>query len=67
MQEIRCGSCRRKLAEGEYTRLAIKCPRCGAFNHLSAESAFPERHRASTQGKDCGQHHSSKETGTAAG
>lgn len=43
MEEIRCGSCRRKLAEGEYTRLSIKCPRCGAFNQLSAESAPSER------------------------
>ena len=43
MQEIRCGSCRRKLAEGEYIRLAIKCPRCGAFNQLSAASASTER------------------------
>lgn len=45
-QEIRCGACRRKLGEGEYTRLAIKCPRCGALNQfLSALSASqPERH-----------------------
>ena len=42
MNEIRCGSCRRKLAEGEYIRLAIKCPRCGAFNQLSAQSAPKE-------------------------
>lgn len=53
MQEIRCGTCHRKLAEGEYIRLAIKCPRCGTFNQLSASSAFPERRRASnTQGKE---------------
>ncbi|MPT03590.1 MAG: Com family DNA-binding transcriptional regulator [Delftia sp.] len=42
MQEIRCGSCRRKLGEGVFSRLAIKCPRCGAFNQLSASSATPE-------------------------
>ncbi|MFS4552603.1 Com family DNA-binding transcriptional regulator [Comamonas resistens] len=57
MTEIRCGSCRKKLAEGEYIRLAIKCPRCGAFNQLSAESAFPERHGASTEGKERGKNH----------
>ena len=57
MNEIRCGSCRRKLAEGEYIRLAIKCPRCGAFNQLSAQSAFPERLRASTEGKERGKNH----------
>lgn len=44
--EIRCGACRRKLGEGEYTRLTIKCPRCGVLNQfLSALSASPtERH-----------------------
>ncbi|WEE79564.1 MULTISPECIES: Com family DNA-binding transcriptional regulator [Comamonas] len=57
MNEIRCGSCRRKLAEGEYIRLTIKCPRCGAFNQLSAQSAFPERPRASTEGKERGKNH----------
>ena len=68
MHEIRCGSCRRKLGEGEYTRLAIKCPRCGAFNQLSAPSAFPERQRASqSEGKDRGQHHKQQQTGTAPG
>lgn len=29
MQDIRCGSCNRKLGAGEYVRLTIKCPRCG--------------------------------------
>lgn len=35
MKEIRCGSCRKKLAEGQYIRLTIKCPRCHALNHFS--------------------------------
>jgi phage FluMu protein Com len=43
MDEIRCNNCQRKLAEGAYTRLAIKCPRCKALNTYvmaaSAESA----------------------------
>lgn len=43
MNEIRCGECRRKLGEGEYTRLTIKCPRCGVMNQLSAASATPAR------------------------
>lgn len=47
MDEIRCGNCHRKLGEGEYTRLAIKCPRCGHINQLSALSATPARRRAS--------------------
>lgn len=46
MEEIRCGSCNRKLAEGEYIRLAIKCPRCGAVNQLSAPSAFSKKENA---------------------
>ncbi|ADE10491.1 Com family DNA-binding transcriptional regulator [Sideroxydans lithotrophicus] len=47
METVRCGKCNRKLAEGEYTRLAIKCPRCGTLNQVSAESAKPERLGAS--------------------
>lgn len=44
MQEIRCGACRRKLGEGVFSRLAIKCPRCGALNQFqSAPSASLER------------------------
>ncbi|HGL5374053.1 TPA: Com family DNA-binding transcriptional regulator [Citrobacter farmeri] len=46
MKEIRCGHCRRKLAEGAFFCLSIKCPRCGTLNYLSAESikSEPERH-----------------------
>ncbi|MGE8614039.1 MAG: Com family DNA-binding transcriptional regulator [Achromobacter veterisilvae] len=36
MKEVRCGNCRRKLAEGVYIVLAIKCPRCGHMNNLKA-------------------------------
>lgn len=49
MNEIRCGNCRRKLAEGDYLRLSIKCPRCGTLNFMSAESASPERQGASSK------------------
>lgn len=38
MKEVRCGRCGRKLAEASFIELQIKCPRCGAFNHLKAES-----------------------------
>ncbi|MBN9365995.1 MAG: Com family DNA-binding transcriptional regulator [Comamonadaceae bacterium] len=31
MEEIRCGACGRKLGEGIFARLAIKCPRCGTL------------------------------------
>ncbi|WP_341771784.1 Com family DNA-binding transcriptional regulator [Burkholderia ambifaria] len=47
MQDIRCGSCNRKLGAGEYVRLTIKCPRCGAMNILRAASPLPAGHRAS--------------------
>ena len=47
MQDIRCGQCRKKLGTGEYSRLSIKCPRCGAMNELSAMSTEPERLGAS--------------------
>ena len=36
MEVIRCGACNKKLAEAEYIRLSIKCPRCGALNILKA-------------------------------
>ncbi|WP_082254766.1 Com family DNA-binding transcriptional regulator [uncultured Delftia sp.] len=58
MEEIRCGACRRKLAEGDYIRLCIKCPRCGAFNQLSAMSAPPELHRGPTAEINDKSHHS---------
>ena len=46
--DIRCGACGRKLAEGQYLLLSIKCPRCGTVNHLRAARPAPERHRASS-------------------
>ncbi|MFI5443671.1 Com family DNA-binding transcriptional regulator [Polaromonas sp. UC242_47] len=56
LEEIRCGSCQRKLGEGRYTSLNIKCPRCGALNILrasaadpSSQSAPPARRRASSK------------------
>ena len=50
MEEIRCSHCNRKLAEAEYTRLNIKCPRCGAYNHLRASEHPPARPGASPLG-----------------
>ncbi|WP_297575923.1 Com family DNA-binding transcriptional regulator [uncultured Deefgea sp.] len=38
MQNIRCAQCNKKLAEGRFIELSIKCPRCGALNHLKATS-----------------------------
>lgn len=34
MNEIRCGQCGKKLAEGVYTKLTIKCARCSTLNHF---------------------------------
>ncbi len=42
-EEIRCGHCKRKLAEAVFEQIAIKCPRCGTLNHLRAASPTPER------------------------
>ncbi|TPQ33404.1 Com family DNA-binding transcriptional regulator [Cupriavidus pinatubonensis] len=56
MQEIRCGSCNRKLGAGEYTRLTIKCPRCGTMNSLRAERPTPESRRASRTGDTIHEH-----------
>ncbi|WP_371927233.1 Com family DNA-binding transcriptional regulator [Methylomonas subterranea] len=36
METIRCGHCGRKLAEAAFTRLVIKCTRCGTLNDLKA-------------------------------
>lgn len=38
-KEIRCEMCRRLLAKGEALCLAIKCPRCGAINHVTANGS----------------------------
>ncbi|MFV0600238.1 MAG: Com family DNA-binding transcriptional regulator [Brachymonas sp.] len=38
-QDIRCSQCGRKLAEGLFVRLSIKCPRCLAINEFTTESA----------------------------
>lgn len=36
VEEVRCGKCHRLLAKASYSRLQIKCPRCGAINDLRA-------------------------------
>ena len=36
MEIVRCGKCRRNLAEAVFTKLSIKCPRCGVINQLKA-------------------------------
>lgn len=41
MQEVRCTACNRKLAEADFTRLHIKCPRCGTLVILRATSPHP--------------------------
>lgn len=43
LHEIRCAACRRKLGEGQYTLLRIKCPRCGTLNAL-VHSTEPATH-----------------------
>ncbi|HMS05728.1 MAG TPA: Com family DNA-binding transcriptional regulator, partial [Burkholderiaceae bacterium] len=53
--DIRCGHCARKLAEGQYVSLSIRCQRCGTVNHWAngpvrdsrAQSPIAARRRAS--------------------
>ncbi|WP_081906180.1 Com family DNA-binding transcriptional regulator [Methylobacter tundripaludum] len=47
METIRCGNCRKKLAEAEFIRLSIKCPRCGVINQLKAVEPLISMPRAS--------------------
>ncbi|PUA16824.1 Com family DNA-binding transcriptional regulator [Glaciimonas sp. PCH181] len=63
MLDIRCGNCSRKLGEGEYITLTIKCPRCGTLNHLRATRPAPACRRAS----DSGVHHGCKSDHPVAG
>ena len=42
--DIRCGTCGRKLGEGVFEILRIKCPRCKTINFLSASSALSVHH-----------------------
>lgn len=39
MNLIKCKSCGRLLAKGEYRTLEIKCPRCKTLNIMSIENA----------------------------
>ncbi|MDH4449219.1 MAG: Com family DNA-binding transcriptional regulator [Rhodoferax sp.] len=63
METIRCGQCQRKLAQAQYTRLEIKCPKCGTLNVLRASAAdrsgpspTPERLRASSKREPIDDH-----------
>lgn len=50
--DIRCGKCNRKLGEGQYIRLAIKCPRGGVLNHYRASTPIQRAHERPTLKKD---------------
>lgn len=52
MREVRCGNCQRKLAEAEFDRLKIKCPRCGTLNDVRAMRPSTERHGAPCSTKE---------------
>ncbi len=41
-REIRCGHCNRLLGKGTARDLEIKCPRCGALNHVRDTSPCSE-------------------------
>jgi len=55
MKDIRCTCCHKKLAEGEFIHLTIKCPRCKTLNILSTRSATTER--PGTPPRSNGSHH----------
>lgn len=39
LKECRCGKCNKLLARvGEFSRIQIKCPRCGTLNHVKTMS-----------------------------
>ncbi|WP_416234632.1 Com family DNA-binding transcriptional regulator [Methylophaga sp. OBS4] len=44
MKEIRCGACGRKLGEGIFIELQIKCARCKTMNYLRVKHPEPEHH-----------------------
>jgi phage FluMu protein Com len=44
-RQTRCAKCNKLLFVGEALDLVIKCPRCGAFNHVRAASPVPEPER----------------------
>lgn len=44
MNTIRCAKCAKKLAEGQYLCLSIKCSRCGTLNSFTAhQGVSPDR------------------------
>jgi phage FluMu protein Com len=49
MDDIRCGACGKKLGDGIYQTLKIKCPRCKTLNFLRAESSPPEHRECQCQ------------------
>ncbi|MBW7901277.1 MAG: Com family DNA-binding transcriptional regulator [Rhodocyclaceae bacterium] len=55
MIEVRCSKCNKKLAEADFSRLAIKCPRCGQLNNLKAiepPRCAPSARKESPDGSD---------------
>ncbi|MCB8572108.1 Com family DNA-binding transcriptional regulator [Bilophila wadsworthia] len=53
LPEIRCGHCGKLLARGLAVDLEIRCPRCGADNHVRAASPDHERRECRKQGHAC--------------
>jgi len=55
MSDIRCGTCGKKMGDGIYQSLHIKCPRCKTMNYLRAESPKPEHHECQCK-RDAREH-----------
>jgi len=56
MNDIRCGTCSKKLGEGIYQTLQIKCPRCKTLNFLRAESTQSEHPECHSKNHTHGKH-----------
>jgi phage FluMu protein Com len=48
--QIRCGNCDKLLGKGTALDLAIKCPRCGAINHIRSGRTADTEDRESQHG-----------------
>jgi len=57
-EEIRCGACRKKLGEGQYTHLIIKCRVAALLNHLEGQEPHTRSLERLLKKDHHGSHHS---------
>ncbi|MGB0732102.1 MAG: Com family DNA-binding transcriptional regulator [Pontibacterium sp.] len=44
LKEVRCTKCAKLLAKADYTKLEIKCPRCGRINQRATSTQSVKEH-----------------------